>query len=98
MFRQKSKDVQKALPVDNTFYRTRYRVFFEWLRNLMRKFIIRDFPFSEGSLILGRPCLNSTSIRFRRRALAIACQAGNWRFVQPRWASQSSRNPDMALY
>ena len=43
MFRQKLKDVQKALPVDNTLYRTRYRVFFEWRRNLMRKFIIRDF-------------------------------------------------------
>ena len=56
MFRQKLKDVQKALPVDNTLYRTRYRVFFEWRRNLMRKFIIRDFPISEGSIILGRPC------------------------------------------
>ncbi|MCE8420808.1 TniQ family protein [Rhodovulum sulfidophilum] len=67
-FRQKLKDIQQAHPVDNTLYRTRYRVFFEWLRHrdddpqfdvirdLVREFIFRNFPISEGSIVLGQPC------------------------------------------
>lgn len=67
-FRQKLKDIQRAHPIDNTLYRTRYRVFFEWLRHrdddpqfdvirdLVREFIFRNFPISEGSIVLGHPC------------------------------------------
>ncbi|MBU3033944.1 TniQ family protein [Tritonibacter mobilis] len=67
-FRQKLKDIQQAHPIDNTLYRTRYRVFFEWLRHrdddpqfdvirdLVREFIFRNFPISEGSIVLGQPC------------------------------------------
>ncbi|MBL3611343.1 TniQ family protein [Rhodovulum sulfidophilum] len=67
-FRQKLKDIQQTHPVDNTLYRTRYRVFFEWLRHrdddpqfdvirdLVREFIFRNFPISEGSIVLGQPC------------------------------------------
>ncbi|MBY5971423.1 TniQ family protein [Ferrimonas balearica] len=67
-FRQRLKDIQQAHPVDNTLYRTRYRVFFEWLRHrdddpqfdvirdLVREFIFRNFPISEGSIVLGHPC------------------------------------------
>ena len=80
MFRQKSKDVQKALPVDNTLYRTRYRVLFEWRRNLMRKFIIRNFPISEGSIILDRPCPEQY-VHSLSTARAMASQAGSWRVV-----------------
>lgn len=67
-FRQKLKDIQRAHPIDNTLYRTRYRVFFEWLRNrdddpqfdvirdLVREFIFHNFPISEGSIVLRQPC------------------------------------------
>ncbi|PRZ41273.1 TniQ family protein [Tritonibacter scottomollicae] len=67
-FRQRLKDIQQAHPVDNTLYRTRYRVFFEWqrhrdddpqfdlIRDLVREFIFRNFPISEGSIVLGHPC------------------------------------------
>ncbi|MDF2143280.1 TniQ family protein [Paenirhodobacter sp. CAU 1674] len=67
-FRQKLKDIQDAHPIDNTLYRTRYRVFFEWLRyrdddpafdpirDLVRDFIFRNFPISEGTTVLGKPC------------------------------------------
>lgn len=67
-FREKLKEIQRAHPVDNTLYRTRYRVFFEWLRHrdddpqfdvirdLVREFIFRNFPISEGYIVLGQPC------------------------------------------
>ncbi|WP_282093568.1 hypothetical protein [Epibacterium ulvae] len=54
--------------MDNTLYRTRYRVFFEWLRHrdddpafdvirdLVRDFIFKNFPIAEGAIVLGRPC------------------------------------------
>ncbi|SCZ72803.1 TniQ protein [Epibacterium ulvae] len=66
--RRKLKEIQEAHPVDNTLYRTRYRVFFEWLRHrdddpafdvirdLVRDFIFKNFPIAEGAIVLGRPC------------------------------------------
>jgi len=67
-FRRKLREIQEAHPVDNTLYRTRYRVFFEWLRHrdddpafdvirdLVRDFIFKNFPISEGAIVLGKPC------------------------------------------
>lgn len=69
-FRQALKEIQTAHPIDSTLYRTRYRVFFEWLRyrdddpafdpirDLMRDFIFRNFPIAEGVHVLGQadPC------------------------------------------
>lgn len=49
-------------------YRTRYRFFFDWLRfrdddhefdvirDLVRKFVWRNFPVAQGALVLGKPC------------------------------------------
>lgn len=67
-FRAKLKDIQMAQPLDNTLYRTRFRVFFEWLRyrdddpdfdiirNIVRDFVFRNFPIAEGQVVLGQPC------------------------------------------
>lgn len=67
-FRAKLKDLQMAQPLDNTLYRTRFRVFFEWLRyrdddpdfdgirDIVRNFVFRNFPIAEGQVVLGQPC------------------------------------------
>lgn len=67
-FQRKLKEIQEAHPVDNTLYRTRYRVFFEWLRHrdddpafdvirdLVRDFVFKNFPIAEGAIVLGQPC------------------------------------------
>lgn len=67
-FRNELKAVQKASPLDNTLYRTRFRVFFEWLRyrdddpdfdvirDIVRQFIFDHFPVAEGDMVLGQPC------------------------------------------
>ncbi|WP_347139248.1 TniQ family protein [Paracoccus sp. SSK6] len=67
-FRTKLKDIQMAQPLDNTLYRTRFRVFFEWLRyrdddpdfdvirDIVRDFVFRNFPIAEGQVVLGQPC------------------------------------------
>lgn len=67
-FRAKLKGLQMAQPLDSTLYRTRFRVFFEWLRyrdddpdfdvirNIVRDFVFRNFPIAEGQVVLGQPC------------------------------------------
>lgn len=67
-FRSELKAVQKASPLDNTLYRTRFRVFFECLRyrdddpdfdvirNIVRQFIFDNFPVAAGDMVLGQPC------------------------------------------
>lgn len=67
-FRAKLKDIQMAQPLDNTLYRTRFRVFFEWLRyrdddpdfdvirDIVRDFVFRNFPIAQGQVVLGQPC------------------------------------------
>ncbi|WDA13448.1 TniQ family protein [Paracoccus marcusii] len=67
-FRAKLKDIQMAQPIDATLYRTRFRVFFEWLRyrdddpdfdsirDIVRDFVFRNFPIAEGQVVLGQPC------------------------------------------
>ncbi|AUM73077.1 hypothetical protein CYR75_01090 [Paracoccus jeotgali] len=57
-----------AQPLDSTLYRTRFRVFFEWLRyrdddpdfdvirDIVRDFVFRNFPIAEGQVVLGQPC------------------------------------------
>ena len=68
MFRSKLKSIQMAQPLDNTLYRTRFRVFFEWLRyrdddpdfdvirDIVRDFVFRNFPVAKGQAVLGQPC------------------------------------------
>lgn len=67
-FRARLKDLQMAQPLDNTLYRTRLRVFFEWLRyrdddpdfdtirDIVREFVFRNFPIAKGQVVLGQPC------------------------------------------
>lgn len=67
-FSAKLKDIQMAQSLDNTLYRTRFRVFFEWLRyrdddpdfdgirDIVRDFVFRNFPIAEGQVVLGQPC------------------------------------------
>lgn len=62
------KTIQMAQPLDNTLYRTRFRVFFEWLRyrdddpdfdvirDIVRDFVFRNFPIAEGQVVLGQTC------------------------------------------
>lgn len=67
-FRAKLKAIQTAQPLDNTLYRTRFRVFFEWLRyrdddrdfdvirDIVRQFVFRNFPIAKGQVVLGQQC------------------------------------------
>ncbi|WP_255522268.1 helix-turn-helix domain-containing protein [Paracoccus sp. NBH48] len=67
-FRARLKNIQIAQPLDNTLYRTRFRVFFEWLRyrdddpdfdiirDIVREFVFRNFPIAKGQVVLGQPC------------------------------------------
>lgn len=67
-FRARLKELQMAQPLDSTLYRTRFRVFFEWLRyrdddpdfdvirDIVRDFVFRNFPIAEGQVVLGQPC------------------------------------------
>lgn len=67
-FRAKLKAIQMAQPIDATLYRTRFRVFFEWLRyrdddsdfdvirDIVRDNVFRNFPIAEGQVVLGQPC------------------------------------------
>lgn len=67
-FRVALKQIQLSHPIDSTLYRTRFRVFFEWLRyrdddpdfdvirDVVRDFVFRNFPIAEGQIVLGRPC------------------------------------------
>ncbi|MGZ3215102.1 TniQ family protein [Paracoccus sp. T5] len=67
-FRAKLKVIQMAQPIDATLYRTRFRVFFEWLRyrdddpdfdvirDIVRDFVFQNFPIAEGQVVLGQPC------------------------------------------
>lgn len=62
------KELQRAVPLDAALYRTRYRLFFDWLRyrdddpdfdiirDLVREFIFQNYPVSEGAVVLGKPC------------------------------------------
>jgi len=62
------QQVQNAQPIDSTLYRTRFRVFFEWLRyrdddrdfdvirNIVREYILDNFPIATGDMVLGQPC------------------------------------------
>lgn len=65
---QTLKALQHAVPLDAALYRTRYRLFFDWLRyrdddpdfdiirDLVREFIFQNYPISEGAVVLGKPC------------------------------------------
>ncbi|SEC39520.1 TniQ family protein [Rhodobacter sp. 24-YEA-8] len=62
------KELQRAVPLDAALYRTRYRLFFDWLRyrdddrdfdiirDLVREFIFQNYPVAEGAVVLGKPC------------------------------------------
>lgn len=66
--RAELKAIQMAQPLDNTLYRTRFRVFFDWLRDrdddpdfdiirdMVREFVFRNFPIAKGQMVLGHPC------------------------------------------
>lgn len=66
--RRKLKSIQDSHPVGEKLYRSHYRVFFDWLRyrdddsefdavrDVVRDFIFKNFPVTEGSIVLGKPC------------------------------------------
>lgn len=65
---EKLKSIQNSHPVGEKLYRSHYRVFFDWLRyrdddnefdavrDVVRDFIFKNFPVTEGSIVLGKPC------------------------------------------
>lgn len=62
------KELQRAVPLDAALYRSRYRLFFDWLRyrdddpdfdvirDLVRDFIFQNYPVAKGAIVLGKPC------------------------------------------
>lgn len=66
--RGKLKAIQMAQPLDNILYRTRFRVFFDWLRDrdddpdfdiirdIVRDLVFRNFPIAKGQMVLGHHC------------------------------------------
>lgn len=63
---------QRKAPIDHTFYRTRFKLFFDWLRerdedpafdvirDLVREFVFTKYPIPTGSVVLGKPCPKQT--------------------------------------
>ncbi|MDO5703723.1 MAG: TniQ family protein [Paracoccus sp. (in: a-proteobacteria)] len=66
--RKNLEEIQDSYPVGEKLYRSRYGVFFDWLRfrdddpdfdvvrDVVREFIFENFPVTVGSIVLGRPC------------------------------------------
>lgn len=62
------KELQRAVPLDAALYRTRHRLFFDWLRyrdddpdvdiirDLVREVIFQNYPIAEGAIVLGKAC------------------------------------------
>lgn len=63
---------QRKAPIDHTLYRTRFKLFFDWLRerdedpafdvirDLVREFVFTNYPIPTGSIVLGQPCPKQT--------------------------------------
>ncbi|WP_424942097.1 TniQ family protein [Aliiroseovarius crassostreae] len=64
----KLKEIQNRNPIEYQLYRSKYRVFYQWLRDRdegpefdeirdhVRQFVFNNFPVKPGALVLGVPC------------------------------------------
>lgn len=78
------KELQRAVPLDAALYRTRYRLFFDWLRyrddgpdfdiirDLVREFIFQNYPVAEGAVVLGKPCPRQPAHSISTRTVPMA--------------------------
>ena len=65
---RKLKQIQNRNPIEYQLYRSKYRVFYQWLRDRddgpefdeirdhVRQFVFDNFPVKPGALVLGVPC------------------------------------------
>ncbi|MEX0319905.1 MAG: hypothetical protein AB3N21_18255 [Ruegeria sp.] len=65
---RKLKEIQNRNPIEYQLYRSKYRVFYQWLRDRdegpeydeirdhVRQFVFDNFPVKPGALVLGVPC------------------------------------------
>ncbi len=65
---KKLKEIQNRNPIEYQLYRSKYRVFYQWLRDRdegpefdeirdhVRQFVFDNFPVKPGALVLGVPC------------------------------------------